>query len=182
MDQLGRLEDVADAKSFISQARPFRAALSRRRRCRAVDATADHEEVEWPVLHSFMVSTYSALAPAGSHRKGRMGFLLKIVIFRDCRLRHLGHGEPLVPAARRRPGPSRRRPRRSGARRQPRRPSRAGRWSRIRGCAQPVALCLGRRCKMRPSGLPSAGLTGCRPVPILPHRNNGLKWRKHKAF
>jgi hypothetical protein len=43
-------------------------------------------------------------------------------------------------------------------------------------------LRVGRRCKMRPARLSPARLTGRGSVPILPHRKNGLKWRKYKAF
>src|SRR5437660_6895722 len=42
--------------------------------------------------------------------------------------------------------------------------------------------CVDRRCKMRPFRLSPARLTGRGAVPILPHRKNGLKWRKYKAF
>ena len=41
---------------------------------------------------------------------------------------------------------------------------------------------VGRRCKMRPCRLSPARLTGWGSIPILPHRKNGLKWRKYKAF
>jgi hypothetical protein len=43
-------------------------------------------------------------------------------------------------------------------------------------------LRVGRWGKMQPVRLSPARLTGRGAVPILPHRKNGLKWRKYKAF
>ena len=112
-----------------------------------------------------------------------MGFLLKIVIFavavygiwavasRWYRL--LGGGRAKPPA----PAPERRET--AAAPPKPRRPV----VEETRLCARP-AVPMSRQALQNAAvpDCPQPGLTGDRPVPILPHRKNGLKWRKYKAF
>ena len=110
-----------------------------------------------------------------------MGFLLKIAIFAV-----VGYG--IWTTARRWLGLFGGQPQAAGAAAaRGRAAHRAGPWSRRRVCARSVGPTLR---PMRPNAAapialradPPGRLTGWGALPILPHRKNGLKWRKHKAF
>ncbi len=178
VDELGRLgRGAAGEIVHFAEADLERSPRGIARDACPIDPTADDEQIEQRALRFIHGQGIARLTVRRSDRKRRHGLPAQDRDLRRRCLWRLDHRAPLGRLAGRATGPAAACPAqqscvgaaRAGGRGDPPLP-------------QVLRLRIGLRCKMRPFGLSPARLTGRGAVPILPHRKNGLKWRKYKAF